>query len=223
MSSRYAYSIRRRVLIVGGAVFVLGVFPLLVPLILPAALSLEASLLWIVVIPTSVTIGIVSMVAGLHRGRGGTVNGLRFICLFLDVLYLPFLLYLVGSLLWNTLVGPSAKIIIPNDFEGRFSIVIEDFLEPSLSTVGRQYTYQIPNTGELQVPYGWLTLRFAFEDGYNVLGGLHYLQIIRRDGTLMRHDEFDCNYLDKPTVRGITCFIHEDRSLKEKHSLKEEH
>ena len=216
MSNRYDYNLRRWTLILGIAVFVLGLSPLLTTLILPAASSLEASLLRLLVIPTSVIAGTASVAVGLYKGRENIFDGLRAICLFLDVLYLPFLLYLAGSLLWNTLIGPSAKIVIPNDFEGRFSIVIEDFTKPSRSTIGRRYTYQIPHTGELQVPNGWLALRFAFDEDYNnVPRGLYYVQIIRRDGALIRGDEFDCNYLDKPIVRGITCFVRDRHGLEE--------
>lgn len=212
MSSRIHHHARRWTLILGLAVLLFGVgFPLLQPVILPAASSLGSSILWIFIIPPTLIVGSLGIALGFYRREKEAVDGLRALYLSIGGLYLLLLLGPLSNLLWSFLVAPSAKIVVPNDFRGRFSIVIEDFEEPSLSTIGRKYTYEIPDSGEMQVERGWVAVRFAYEDGYNISGGRYRVQIVRRNGDLLKHSEFDCDYIYQPTVKGMTCNVQDDQ------------
>lgn len=209
MTNRNGYSIKRWMLRAGISVLVLGVgFPFLQATVLPAAFGLGTSLLWIVVIPVSLIVGIVCIVLGLLSPIGEAASTFRLLFLLVGGLHLSLLLFLTGSLSWNAVIGPSAKIIIPNEFKGHFLIVIDDFTEPSLmATAGRKYLYKIPENGKLRVDQGWIALHFAFEDGYNVLGRQYMVQIVRRNGTPLKSSEFDCMWLAEPVGQGIDCDV----------------
>ena len=208
MNSSGNYNLRRWTLIVGAAVLVFGIgLPFLQPVLLPAAGGLGTSILWITIIPVSLIVGITGIVLGSLRSVGDAASYIRILFLFISGLHLSFLVFVNGSLFWNTLIGPSAKIVVADDFEGRFRIAISDFTEPSIATSGKEYLYQIPENGELQVARGWIAVHFAFENEYNVSGGRYSVQIIRRNGIPLKGDEFTCSWLAEPIVRGIACDI----------------
>ena len=208
MDRTQGQTIRRCTFFTGIAVLVLGIaLPFFQQAVLPAAFGIGVAVLWYAVVLVSAIVGISAVVVGLLRSTGRIVAASRVLLLVVGGVAVVLLLYQTASISWTALVGPSAVIVVPDDFAGEFSLTIDAPTAPSLATAGKEFIYEIPSDGRLRVDRGWIDLRFRFENGYVVPGGRYFVNLIRQSGAALRSEEFECDWATVGQGSGIACEI----------------
>ena len=105
--------------------------------------------------------------------------------------------------LWFSGIGPSAEVIVPDDFSGVIEIRILNRVEPSIATAAKSYRYEVPESGYLLVTKGWINTSQHFE-GERSYPGMFFTHMRRANGTPLKKGAFRCNWL---FAGGIRCEI----------------
>lgn len=197
---------KKRWLITAGVVTVALaiVAPFYQRVILPAAFDLGTGVFWISTSTVALLLGLICVIFGIKSH--GTPGVQLLLALTTGAATLG-LLFVIADSSWKAYVGPTATIIIPDDFTGRFTITLDEYVEPSAATAGMSFVYRVPRDGHLQHSRGWLNLRFRFDSGENVPGGPYYVEMRRDNGRRLRYEEFKCGWLEKHPGRGIWCEV----------------
>lgn len=182
--------------------------PLFQGVFLSAASDLGTAVMWTLTVPAAVVLGVAGLGLAMWRSDSRFARGARIAWVVPCGAFICFLIYMVLNMAWTSFIGPTATIVLPERYSGRFQLTIAHEVRPSLATRGQNFTYVIPGDGVLQVDRGWIGLRFRFKDGINIAGGPYYVQILRGSRRPLTADEFDCKWQGNRVV-GIECEVRE--------------
>jgi hypothetical protein len=210
-----AVRIRAALMILAALVLGLGIgTPLFQRSFLFAASDLGTALLWAVLAPAAVVLGAVAAGLGVWKGDSRLAGGARLAWAILCGLFACYTGYVLASMAWASFIGPTATIVLPEDYTGRFTLTMSQRVQPSLATRGQHFTYVVPGEGALHVDRGWIGLSFRFAGGASIPGGPYQVQILRKGQGPLRSDEFSCRWHGSPAI-GIQCDVGTRRGSSE--------
>ena len=204
---------RRWLVILGLACVGLGILtPVYISLVLEAASSLGAGLLWMALLAASLVVGIAAwLLAVPEAGRRGMVIARSF-GLAAASLVLLLQVYLLADITYASWIGPKAMVTLPDGYAGMIGIYIHDVTEPGWHTAKKTYEYRVPPSGALETASGWIGLSFHFERDGTVKPGPYLTRISWENGTPLRHSEFACTWVQDQWMEQMLDYAWQSRS-----------
>ena len=181
-----------------------AVLAILLPIVyfslLPFAVAISIANVLSVVIPLAIFIGGCTYLIGRIPVRTTFIDGLTVISVLSSFLLCLLLILLLVRGLWFSGIGPSAEIVLEDDFSGVVEIRVLSQITPSLATAARTYRYEVPSSGYLLVKKGWINTTQHFEGGRSYPGKF-FTHVRRQNGSPLKEGAFKCGRLFAGGVR----------------------
>lgn len=158
--------------------------------------------LWTILFVPVLIFGCAVLYDGINemRALGPIYRMVQNVSLVAAIVLLAANLFVLGTIAYHDYIGPRAELIFPDDFEGYYAVIIDEFTHPSLSTAGEIFTYEIPDDGILHVEKGWISAGFRTDPNDTTLFLKRSTRWMRRNGVAIRMGMLSFQWL--PTNSG---------------------